>query len=131
MNNQIFSLAVLNPGGRDADQDFFEGAGQPDAKIHAPVNYHGYAAAASGSFLKSVEAVQKRAIKNVILLLRSDLKTSFAVLQKLQAQGCRVFISFKESGYIRWPKHYRSQGMHYYGRRFAKRQTVRFLARKI
>ena len=98
MNKPIFSLAVLNPGGRDADQDFPDGAGQPDSAVHAPVNYHGYAAAAGGAFLKSFEAVQKRGLKNVILLLRSDLKAGLTALQKLQAQGCRVFVSFKESG---------------------------------
>lgn len=91
-------LAVLNSSGRDADQDFPDFAGAPDPAVHAPVNYHGYAAATGGAFLKSVEAVRRRGLKNVLLLLRSDLRASLTALRQLQSQGCRVFVSFKESG---------------------------------
>ena len=37
-------LAVLNPKGRDPDQQFPNGAGAPDEKRHAPVNFHAFAA---------------------------------------------------------------------------------------
>ena len=93
-----FPFCVLNPGGRDPDQDFPDFAGPPQAQGHAPVNYHGYAACVGGSFLRSVEAVASRHLRHVLLLLRSDLPAALRVLVQLQARGCRVFISFKESG---------------------------------
>lgn len=98
MELESFRLAVLNPGGRDPDQDFPDFAGAPDPKLHAPVNYHGYAAATGGAFLKSVDSVRTRKISSVLLLLRSELETSLKVLRELKNGGVRVFVSFKESG---------------------------------
>jgi len=90
--------AVLNPGGKDPNQDFPDFAGAPSAALHPPVNYHAYAASTGGAFLRNVAAVRERGLKHVILLLRSDLQDSLAALEKLQSLGCRVFLSFKESG---------------------------------
>ncbi len=98
MSELTVPIAVLNPGGRDPDQDFPDFAGQPNPAIHAPVNYHGYAAATGGSFLRSVAAVRERRFPNVLLLLRSDLKDSLNALRHLKQAGCTVLISFKESG---------------------------------
>lgn len=91
-------FVVLNPGGRDPDQDFSDLAGEPDSKMHPPVNYHGFAACVGGAFLRSIEAVRERNGRNVLLLLRSDLGQSLKVLQHLKMLGCKVWISFKESG---------------------------------
>lgn len=91
-------VAVLNPAGRDPDQEFPDFAGMPDLKSHAPVNFHGYAAATGGSFLRSVDAVLDRGLTRVIVLLRPDLRVALNALEKLRDAKCRVLIGFKEAG---------------------------------
>ncbi len=89
-------LAVLNPGGRDPDQQFPDGPGRPDGLTHPPVNYHAYAAATKGAFYRRpTEAARHR---SVLLLLRGDLIEAQKALHVLKAHGCFVAISFKESG---------------------------------
>lgn len=90
-------LAVLNPGGRDREQRFPDGAGAPDACGHAPVNYHAYAACTRGGFFREASAIPGE-MRAVLLLLRSDLKTALAALKTLKAAGRTVAISWKESG---------------------------------
>ena len=90
-------IAVLNPGGRDREQRFPEGASAPDARGHAPVNYHAYAACTHGGFFRDVRAIPED-VRAVLLLLRSDLKTALAALKALKAQERIVAISWKESG---------------------------------
>jgi hypothetical protein len=90
-------LAVLNPGGRDHEQHFPDGAGAPDAAVHAPVNYHGYAACTGGGFFRDARAIPEE-MRAVLLLLRSDLKTALTALKALRAQRKVVAISWKESG---------------------------------
>ncbi|MDQ2918432.1 MAG: hypothetical protein M3R10_00940 [Verrucomicrobiota bacterium] len=92
----MFHLNVLNPGGRDPEQHFVEGA-TLDPPAHAPVNFHAYAACTGGSFL----ADAKRAVlaKNpVLLLLRGDFKESERALNFLKKAGMTVAISLKETG---------------------------------
>ena len=90
-------FAVLNPGGRDPEQHFRDGAGVPDDGVHAPVNYHAYAACMGGGFFREVSAIPGN-VKAVLLLLRSDLKTCLAAMDALRAEGKTVAISWKESG---------------------------------
>lgn len=90
-------LAVLNPGGRDCEQRFPDGAGVPDASIHAPVNYHAYAACTRGGFFRDARAIPHE-MRAVLLLLRNDLKPALAALKTLKADGRTVAISWKESG---------------------------------
>ena len=90
-------LAVLNPAGRDREQRFPDGAGAPDARAHAPVNYHAYAACTHGGFFRDAKAIPGD-MRAVLLLLRKDLKSSLAALKALKAQGRTVAISWKESG---------------------------------
>jgi len=90
-------LAVLNPGGRDPEQHFPDGAGAPGSPGHAPVNYHAYAACSRGGFFRDVRAIPEDA-RAVLLLLRSDLKPTLAALKKLKSGGRTVAISWKESG---------------------------------
>ncbi len=90
-------LAVLNPGGRDAEQRFPDGAGAVDARIHAPVNYHAYAACTHGGFFRDARAIPGD-MRAVLLLLRSDLKPALAALRTLKSAGRTVAISWKESG---------------------------------
>ena len=90
-------LAVLNSGGHDAEQSFLDGAGAPDPRIHPPVNYHAYAACTRGAFFRDAKRIPD-AMRTVLVLLRSDLKTAISVVKMLRAQGRTVAISCKESG---------------------------------
>ena len=90
-------LAVLNPAGRDREQRFPDGAGAVDARGHAPVNYHAYAACTRGGFFRDVKMIPGE-MRAVLLLLRKDLKPTLAALKALKAEGRTVAISWKESG---------------------------------
>lgn len=90
-------LAVLNPGGNDPYQEFGDFAGPVNDRVHAPVNYHAYAACTGGTFhckIASIPEDQNR----VLVLLRRDLKASLAAVKDLKAMGKTVAISWKESG---------------------------------
>lgn len=89
-------LAVLNPGGRDTDQSFEHGPGQPSETSHPPVNYHAYAACTNGAFYRSTEIAAQH--RSVLLLLRGDLSESQRAFEVLKSHGCFVAVSFKESG---------------------------------
>jgi hypothetical protein len=93
---RIHGLAVLNPGGRDLDQSFQEGPGQPNETAHPPVNYHAYAACTRGAFYRRPGFAARH--RSVLLLLRGDLSESQRAFAILKAHGCFVAISFKESG---------------------------------
>lgn len=89
-------LTVLNPGGRDPEQHFPNGAGAPGAG-HPPTNFHGYAACTRGSFHREI----RRAIAEetpVLLLLRGDFRHSQRALRELQSAGRKVAVSLKETG---------------------------------
>jgi hypothetical protein len=91
-----FCLTVLNPGGRDPEQPFPDGAGET-AQPHPPTNFHAYAACTRGSFHRDV----KRAIAEatpVLLLLRGDFSASERTLAALQKEGRVVAVSLKETG---------------------------------
>ena len=91
-----FRLTVLNPGGRDPEQDFPDGAG-PVSEAHQPTNFHAYAACTCGSFQRDT----KRAIAErtpVLLLLRGDFAASERALEALQKTGGVVAVSLKETG---------------------------------
>lgn len=91
-----FRLTVLNPGGRDPEQHFPDGAGET-AQPHQPTNFHAYAACTRGSFHRDT----KRAIAEatpVLLLLRGDFRDSERALAALQKEGRTVAVSLKETG---------------------------------
>ena len=92
-----FRLTVLNPGGRDRAQDFSAGINRPVDKEHAPVNFHGYAAATGGAFERDV-ARAIAAKRPVLLLLRGDFKETQNALLKLKKAKLPVAVSFKETG---------------------------------
>jgi hypothetical protein len=92
----LSGLAVLNPGGRDSDQSFQDGPGQPDETAHPPVNFHAYAACTQGAFYCRPDLAARH--RSVLLLLRGDLSASERALAMLKAHGCFVAVSFKESG---------------------------------
>lgn len=88
-------LVVLNPGGKDPAQPFPDMAGPADAALHAPINYHAYAACTGGRFERDTAKVEGGP---VLLLLRRDLKEGLKALRQLKAKGCCVAVSWKESG---------------------------------
>lgn len=88
-------LAVLNPAGRDPEQDFSAPAEQND-KAHAPVNFHAYAACTSGAFYR--DPARAAARSRVLLLLRGDFRASERALRRLQSAGAKVAVSLKETG---------------------------------
>jgi hypothetical protein len=91
-----FRLTVLNPGGHDREQSFPDGAGEAGGQ-HAPVNFHGFAACTRGTFHRETA----RALAEntpVLLLLRSDFRTSQRALVQLKKQKRIVAVSLKETG---------------------------------
>ena len=95
-NAENFRLTVLNPGGRDPEQQF-RSLPAPGEGAHPPVNFHAFAACTLGAFHRDV----RRAIGEstpVLLLLRSDFRTSERALTDLKREGRTVAVSLKETG---------------------------------
>lgn len=90
-------LSVLNPGGRDPDQQFPDFAGVPDEKAHAPVNYHGFAACTAGSFLRKEVSIPADE-KAVLVLMRQDLKQARQSMVDLRRYKKTIAIAWKEAG---------------------------------
>ena len=91
-----FRLSVLNPGGRDPEQDFATPVA-PDDAAHAPVNFHAYAACTRGAFHRdAARAAEARC--PVLLLLRGDLRAAERALHTLHKTGATVAVSLKETG---------------------------------
>src|SRR5881227_3525312 len=91
-----FRLTVLNPGGRDPEQQF-QDVPAPGEGAHPPINFHAFAACTLGAFHRDV----RRAITEntpVLLLLRSDLRASERALADLKKAGRTVAVSLKETG---------------------------------
>ncbi|MCX7868585.1 MAG: hypothetical protein N2322_01420 [Terrimicrobiaceae bacterium] len=89
---------VLNPGGRDPDQDFPDGPGNPAARGHPPVNFHAYAACMRGGFRGEAAGIPAGA--GVLVLLRArHLPRALAACQRLRQAGCKVFAAWKEAGF--------------------------------
>lgn len=91
-------FAVLNPGGRDADQVFTNGAGTPEAPGHPPVNYHAYAACCRGGFFRSEKSLPLSPGRVLVLLRKRNLRKALAAVVSLRRLGWDVRISCKESG---------------------------------
>jgi len=91
-----FRLTVLNPGGRDPEQQF-QNVPIPGEGAHPPINFHAFAACTSGAFhFNPPRAVAENT--PVLLLLRSDFRSSERALRDLKKQGCTVAVSLKETG---------------------------------
>src|SRR5438445_2604517 len=91
-----FRLTVLNPGGRDQEQQFHD-LRAPGEGAHPPINFHAFAACTLGAFHRDA----RRAIAEdtlVLLLLRSDFRASERALSDLKKQGRTVAVSLKETG---------------------------------
>src|SRR5882762_8252266 len=91
-----FRLTVLNPGGRDPEQQF-SAQPVPGEGAHPPINFHAFAACTLGAFHYN----PRRAIAEntpVLLLLRGDFRASERALGDLKKQGRTVAVSLKETG---------------------------------
>ena len=91
-----FRLTVLNPGGRDPEQQF-QTVPSPHEGAHPPINFHAFAACTFGAFHRDA----RRAIAEntpVLLLLRSDFRASERALADLKKGGRTVAVSLKETG---------------------------------
>src|SRR5262249_30332244 len=92
-----FRLTVLNPGGRDPEQQFHS-LPAPGEGAHAPINFHAFAACTFGAFHRHT----RRALGEktpVLLLLRSDFRESERALTELKGEGRTVAVSLKETGF--------------------------------
>jgi hypothetical protein len=93
---QNFRLTVLNPGGRDPEQQF-ESVPGPGKGPHPPINFHAFAACTSGAFHRDVgRAVAENT--PVLLLLRGDFRASERALTVLKRERRFVAVSLKETG---------------------------------
>jgi hypothetical protein len=91
-----FRLTVLNPRGRDPEQQFHT-MPAPGEGGHPPINFHAFAACTLGAFHRDT----RRALAEntpVLLLLRSDFRASERALTELKRQGRTVAVSLKETG---------------------------------
>src|SRR6266446_6794669 len=91
-----FRLTVLNPGGRDPEQQF-HGVPAPGEGAHPPINFHAFAACTLGAFHRDTSrALGERT--PVLLLLRSDFRAPERALTELKREGRTVAVSLKETG---------------------------------
>ncbi|PYJ30102.1 MAG: hypothetical protein DMF24_06115 [Verrucomicrobia bacterium] len=91
-----FRLTVLNPGGRDPEQQFHD-LPAPGEGAHPPINFHAFAACTLGAFhFNPRHAIAEET--PVLLLLRSDFLASERALHDLKKQGRIVAVSLKETG---------------------------------
>jgi hypothetical protein len=93
---ESFRLTVLNPVGRDPEQNFRDPSG-PGTSAHPPVNFHAFAACTNGIFQHDTQ----RAIADelpVLLLLRGDFRASERAFKELRRNGRKIAVSLKETG---------------------------------
>jgi hypothetical protein len=95
-NAKNFRLTVLNPDGRDPEQQFHSLPG-PGESAHAPINFHALAACTFGAFHRDVRCAVAEDTP-VLLLLRSDFRASERALTELKRAGRTVAASLKETG---------------------------------
>jgi hypothetical protein len=91
-----FCLTVLNPGGRDPEQQF-RSVPAPGEGPHPPINFHAFAACTSGAFHRDTRSVIAENTL-VLLLLRGDFRASHRALADLKKEGRTVVVSLKETG---------------------------------
>ena len=95
-NAENFHLTVLNPGGRDPQQQFHR-VPAPGESGHQPINFHAFAACTLGTFHCNARSAIAEGTP-VLLLLRSNFRTSERAFDNLKRQGRAVAVSLKETG---------------------------------
>jgi hypothetical protein len=91
-----FRLTVLNPGGRDPEQQFHS-VPAPGEGPHPPINFHAFAACTLGAFHRDTRRASGEKTP-ALLLLRSDFRASERALTDLKKEGRTVAVSLKETG---------------------------------
>jgi hypothetical protein len=91
-------LAVLNPRGRDPYLDYSRGPDSYQRGVHAPINFHAYAAATNGAFYDSTEELLKARDRfdAVMVLIRRRSWITLEAVQKLKKEGVTVLVAWKE-----------------------------------
>lgn len=91
-------LAVLNPKGRDPFIDYSRGPDSYQSGVHAPVNFHAYAAATNGAFFDSTEEFLNSGTRfdAVLVLIRRRTWITLDAVRKLKNSGVTVFVTWKE-----------------------------------
>jgi len=89
-------LTVLNPRGRDPEQEFRD-LPAPGEGTHPPINFHAFAACTKGAFHHNTRRVIAENAP-VLLLLRGDFRASERALADLKKHGRTVVVSLKETG---------------------------------
>jgi len=95
-SQENFRLTVLNPGGRDPEQQFHS-LPAPGEGAHPPINFHAFAACTFGAFHRDTRGALDEKTP-VLLLLRSDFRASERALIDLKKEGRTVAVSLKETG---------------------------------
>jgi hypothetical protein len=95
-NAENFRLTVLNPGGRDREQQF-DSVPAPGEGAHPPINFHAFAACTFGPFHRDIRGALTEKTP-VLLLLRGDFRASERALAELKRKGRTVAVSLKETG---------------------------------
>jgi hypothetical protein len=95
-NAENFRLTVLNPGGRDPQQQFHR-VPAPGEGGHPPINFHAFAACTLGAFHCNTRSAIAEGTP-VLLLLRSDFRASERAFADLKKTGRAVAVSLKETG---------------------------------
>jgi len=91
-----FRLTVLNPRGRDREQEF-RAVPAPGEGAHPPINFHAFAACTNGVFHHNTRRVISENTP-VLLLVRGDFRASERALTDLKKHGRTVVVSLKETG---------------------------------
>lgn len=91
-------LAVLNPKGRDPYLDYSRGPECYHCEVHAPINFHAYAAATNGAFFDSTEALLKDRDRfdAVLVLIRRRTWITLEAVETLKKAGVTVLVAWKE-----------------------------------
>jgi hypothetical protein len=91
-----FRLTVLNPGGRDPEQQFYSVPAVGEGP-HPPINFHAFAASTFGAFHRDTRRALGEKIP-VLLLLRGNFRASERALTDLKRECRTVAVSLKETG---------------------------------
>jgi len=95
---ESLEFAAWNPWGRDPSISYAKGISSPEAAGHPPVNYHAYAACMHGIWARDAKDLKESTTDVLVLLRPSILRKTIDAIRRLQKQGVRCWVTWKESG---------------------------------
>lgn len=103
-------LAVLNPKGRDPYLDFRNGPDCFNSDIHAPINFHAYAACTMGAFFDSTDQVieEREKFHAVLVLIRRRTWITLEAVERLKKAGIKTLVAWKECSHNQIAKQLRN-----------------------